>query len=351
MGTALNRCSKSAMRSRSYFPTHSLRELYHDDSPTLWVALLLWSVAIHIVLGGILWAILSQARSGQTSSSPSVQPQDFVPVDFIVQTPPQKTSSPMSDPVSPVASSPPTPSTPSPNSVSPTPRQNTSNNNSPQPSPDTSETSNPSPETSNPSPDTSETSNPSPETSNPSPDTSETSNPSPDTSNNNSPQPSPNNGQTPQQSNLEPPNPSPAQPVSQGTPGQNGDTGTNRETGSGQFLATLGQLRLTIPDRDIPTQLAQLQQTRQQLDAVQYLQPLDLENVEPFTVQVVVVIEPNGSVTVYPESAQVLSGTISAGKAGQLAKRVIEQWSFEPSYMDGEPVAQEYFIEFSARSL
>jgi hypothetical protein len=65
--------------------------------------------------------------------------------------------------------------------------------------------------------------------------------------------------------------------------------------------------------------------------------------------KVAVVIEETGGATLLPDSTQVLRGDISADKAEQLAAKIIQQWSFNPTLMAGQPVSRDYSLQLTIR--
>jgi hypothetical protein len=64
-----------------------------------------------------------------------------------------------------------------------------------------------------------------------------------------------------------------------------------------------------------------------------------------------VLIEATGKPTVLPNTAELLPGNISKDKAEQLAKQIIEKWTFNPTYMGSGPVTQAYNIELNITQL
>ncbi|NJL02489.1 MAG: hypothetical protein HC910_18750 [Spirulinaceae cyanobacterium SM2_1_0] len=168
------------------------------------------------------------------------------------------------------------------------------------------------------------------------------------------PAPAPSSPPTPQ------PSPSaPATPPSGGTPTatpgaeDGGGAGSSPPaTASGRYLATLvGNLELTNPDRDIPTQQATWQSSPTTLEAINYFAPLGIELNGNLQVKVMVLIDRNGQPQVLPDTAQLVQGQISRSKAGQLADRIISGWRFTPTQMAGEPVMQEYWVQLQVRAL
>ncbi|MFW6359738.1 MAG: hypothetical protein ACOC0N_11085 [Chroococcales cyanobacterium] len=147
---------------------------------------------------------------------------------------------------------------------------------------------------------------------------------------------------TPTQPPVETPTPSPvaAQPAPSPIPENSPESQQ-----PGGLTANINELRLTQPDRDIPDQLATPQSDSQELSAINYLPPTTVILNQPVIVEVVVVIWPDGQPEVFPSSTKVLQGDLDAIAAGQLAKEIIEDWSFEPTYMGGQAVAQEYYVQ------
>jgi hypothetical protein len=142
-------------------------------------------------------------------------------------------------------------------------------------------------------------------------------------------------------------------PSSPNTPSEtveNSSTPSHTVT-TGEFTAQITAPRLTITDRDIPSQLAQIKENNRTLSSVNYLIPLDITLTQEIVLEVIVVIEMDGKTIVYPESTQVLQGTIEKEISGKLAQKILEEWEFEPTYMNGQPVAQEYYIRLNVQPL
>ncbi|WP_164674448.1 hypothetical protein [Spirulina subsalsa] len=99
--------------------------------------------------------------------------------------------------------------------------------------------------------------------------------------------------------------------------------------------------RLTVPDRDIPTQLAQPRQNQQSFAEV----PANISIIEPIVLEVVIRIEEGGEVMVYEETTRILEGNITRQEAQILASSILEQWEFEPTYMGEQAVVQEYVLQ------
>jgi hypothetical protein len=110
-------------------------------------------------------------------------------------------------------------------------------------------------------------------------------------------------------------------------------------------------LTLTDPGRDIPTRYAQLRPNSTTQFPPDSLTPLGIDPNQVLVLKATVVIESTGQATVVPNSAQVSPGNISADKTEQLAKQIIENWTFEPTYMESGPVAQAYNIEVNLSPL
>lgn len=360
------------MRSNLEIKTIITTKPRHSDPPGLWLGVTLVSITFHIWL---LWAL----RSAVWAEKAGNVEETIVPIEAIAIAP-----------EAPILQSPPNPAPNSANtssSVSPAPQKQQvftkkevpqlqkrqtprPQKTTPQPRkqqvPSQKKISQPQKQQSPPAKNTPQPqhkpSAPSPPKNNPpSPTSPETPTPSPKTPTP-SPQPDDSLLKPPLQSSLlEPPpkplipsppapnaspTPPPPSPVSDASP-----TPPPSPVSGNRFIATLGAPQLTQPDRDIPDRLARRKQNEKQFDAIDYLTPLGIEFKGELAIEVVAIIDENGKPSIYPQSIKVLAGYISSAKAAELATKIIEQWQFEPTYMGGQPIPQEYFLRLSTRSL
>jgi hypothetical protein len=142
------------------------------------------------------------------------------------------------------------------------------------------------------------------------------------------------------------PNPSPKPPPISPP----GPTSPNPQPG-GSFRATIGGLGLTVPDKDVPTKPAGLQSGNTTQFPTDYLTVLGINTNQSLVLKAKVLIDSTGKPTVLPNTAELSPGNISKGKAEQLAKEIIEKWTFSPTYMGSEPVDQAYNIELNLNQL
>ncbi|MEM9538125.1 MAG: hypothetical protein AAGA60_01290 [Cyanobacteria bacterium P01_E01_bin.42] len=355
-----------------------MTKLHHSDPPGLWIGVTLVSIALHLGLLWMLRSAVSEEKSGNVeeaivsietiaiapeepkTQSPPVPkpnpnralPQNPSPVSPPPQpspqkqeTPPQKVAPPSQKQVTP----PPKKTAPAqkqqvtPTKVASPPQKKTSspkNNSRPQ-APAPSPTPTPAPV---PTPTPSATPAPAPT---PAPIPTPTPAPVPTPS----PQPEKPSPQPPMQSSVLEPPPKPLTPTPNTSPTPDPPPAPDVSPNGDRFIATVGTPRLTHPDRDIPDRLARRKENEKELNAIDYLIPLGIEIEREFAIEVVVVIETDGKPTVYPQSIKVLSGNISPERAAQFAKKVIEQWRFEPTYMGEQPIPQEYFLRLNTRVL
>jgi hypothetical protein len=124
-------------------------------------------------------------------------------------------------------------------------------------------------------------------------------------------------------------------------------TSSNPQQGGG-FLASVVELRLSVPDTDVPTQLAKptVQQKKfaSNDSAAQLVAKLD----QPVVLQVLVRIDRNG--TPSAQSAKVLEGSSNVDP-NQLAQAIVQNWQFEPTRMEGGAVDQEYYLRLNINPL
>jgi hypothetical protein len=55
-------------------------------------------------------------------------------------------------------------------------------------------------------------------------------------------------------------------------------------------------------------------------------------------------VEADGTATVLPNTTKVQSGNITVDVAERLAKKIIQQWKFQPTLMGGKPVTRDYYL-------
>ena len=98
---------------------------------------------------------------------------------------------------------------------------------------------------------------------------------------------------------------------------------------------------------DVISQAAQIRQTEKQLERINYLTPLGINLDGVVRLETVIIIEIDGKATVEPQFTEVLQGNLSPSQAESLAQAILAQWQFEPSYMEGQPVVQDYVIQLT----
>jgi len=267
------------------------------------------------------------ARSSQPTGGETAQP--FQPVQPPTAAPetPLAAASPLnsaraSAPNAQVAPVPPT-ATATPNPFVPSPAAPTSNSSTPAATPGTAPAAPPRPATPTPIPSPAALPRPAPSAP--------------------SPAPAPSPVATPGGSSL---------PGAAGSGSSGGEGGGPPAPGSGHFLAALvGEPRLADTSRDVPDQLARWQSSPEPLQAINYLAPLGLTLQGDLVVEVVVAINRDGQVQVFPETARAIQGQASSQQAGQLAARIIGGWRFSPTQMGGEPVMQDYVLRLKLSAL
>ncbi|NEP00578.1 MAG: hypothetical protein F6K58_18285 [Symploca sp. SIO2E9] len=122
----------------------------------------------------------------------------------------------------------------------------------------------------------------------------------------------------------------------------------------GGFLVSLSDLRLSVADRDIPTQLAQPKIERQEFAAADYGFDLELNIDKDLVLEVLLIIDYRGVPIILPEEPpQVLQGTsnMNAVELMHLVQVIIERWEFEPTYMEQGTVDQAYYVKLAISPL
>lgn len=118
----------------------------------------------------------------------------------------------------------------------------------------------------------------------------------------------------------------------------------NPQQGGG-FSVTIGNLD-TDNTRDIlhfdnGDQLATSKQTNTQLSNNELTQ-LGISLEQAVELKMVILINRTGEAIVYSPSIQVLRGNISQNTAKQLVRKLVAQWRFKPTVMEGQPVDRDY---------
>ena len=147
------------------------------------------------------------------------------------------------------------------------------------------------------------------------------------------------------------PNPSQNQPPAAAT----GQNSSNSQQGGG-FIATTDKFGLTNNSREVidpvrnkGDKLATPKPGNRQSFSKDYLKSLGITLDQVVVLQVIILIETTGEPTVL--STQVQQGNISADKADRLAREIIKQWQFEPTYMAGSPVPRDYSLPLTINPL
>jgi hypothetical protein len=117
---------------------------------------------------------------------------------------------------------------------------------------------------------------------------------------------------------------------------------------SSSFIVQVGEMRRGWTG-DVVTQIARLKEKEKQLERINYLTPLGIELDGMVSLEAVVVIETDGTPTVHAELTKVLQGNLTSEQAGKLARAILEQWQFEPTYMEDQAVVQDYTIQLTLR--
>jgi len=303
----------------------------HQDPPGLWWILAILSGGSHLLLLLLLPVatvrLAMPAGGGMPDWLPVTLQETAVPTPPPLATIPVEPTPEESDPApsAPMAianNEPIAPPQPNPNpQATPQPRPNPNPQATPQPRPNPNPQAMPQPRP-----------NPNPQAT-PQPNPQATPQPNPNPQPNPTPQPRPNPQATPQ------PNPNPP--------------------ATGEFVAILANP--TIPNftdaygqtvqRDIPDQLATVRTAQKRLAIAQYLIPLGVSLQDQTILEAVVIIDATGKPEVLAEQTRVLAGPLTPAQAGQLAKRIIETWEFNPTIDGGQPKDFDYTLRLTLQTL
>lgn len=276
------------------------------DSLPRWVALALGSVALHVLAFWLLRLMLMGRLQGLQSANA------YIPIDVVAVTTP----------------------TTAPAAPTPTPKA-TATPMAPPPS-----TPNPSPQRANP-PTPSTTPQPLPQPS-PAPESPQiqASPPQPQAPTTPSPPANRNSSAAPPTATAPPPSPNPS----------TGQPSATSQSGSG-FIAK-GQLQLIDnnwdtnldPSRHPGDKLAQLRENTRQFSTSDALESLGIEPNQRIVLDVVVLIDSSGQPTVLRDRLTVQQGNLNPTQAEQLARTILEGWTFTPTQMAGSPVDWSYSL-------
>ncbi len=268
------------------------------DSLPRWVALALGSVALHVLAFWLLRLVLMGRLQGLQSANA------YIPIDVVAVTTPTTAPTP-STPTPKAAATPPSTPNPSPQSANPP---------TPQPIPQ------PSPASESPQ--------------------IQTSPPQPQAPTTPSPPANRNSSATPPTATAPPPSPNPP----------TGQPSATSQSGSG-FIAT-GQLQLIDnnwdtnldPSRHPGDKLAQLREKTRRFATSDAIESLGIEPNQAIVLDVVVLIDSSGRPTVLRDRLTVQQGNLNPTQAEQLARTILEGWTFTPTQMAGSPVDWSYSL-------
>lgn len=298
------------------FTANQNLERRHCDPPSLWSAVGVGSVVIHL-LGFWMLHLLLKGNFNAWLSDVELIPIDVVTLPANATLPTQsnpisgstrqsRSASTSTQQPSAQAGDRSVPSSSQTNSQSPSPQKE-------QPKPFQEEL-----------PTTKPSSNPNPSTSSqtPSPNKSPSPNPTPG---NNPPTPPPNGDSSP--------NP---------TPDNNSEQGGTFRANPGQFVVANNERDVINPSLNPGDKFAVLKSDNQQSFPIEELKTLGINLDQDLVLKVNVLIETTGEASV--SFAQVQQGNIPTDKAKQLASKIIGQWKFEPTYMAGSAVPRDYSL-------
>ncbi|HEY9711040.1 MAG TPA: hypothetical protein V6D48_22730 [Oculatellaceae cyanobacterium] len=372
-------------------PTDSLQmlERHHHDPPALWFAVTVGSFLIHLLAFGILRLLLMggsqglQARKAivpvevivvarKTTSTTQIaqQPRAVTTTNPTAVNPPiRRKVNPSQNPSATRANQQPTKRSPisSQNKPSKTPIQkpavkvspsvkdrkspvaNSSSNQQPQPRPPSTNPVSPTDNTPKPNPYPNPSPSPKPNPY-PNPSPSPKPNPYPNPSPSPKPKPSPSPSPSPKPSPSPSPSPSP-QPSPSPSPSPKPSPSPTPEPPTLGGSISLGQLGLFSNTSDIlhpddpkyNDRLATLLEGNRELSAEE-LKQLGIRLDRDLKLTVGLLVETNGTATVLPNTTKVQSGNITADVAERLAKKIIQQWKFQPTLMQGKEVPRAYYL-------
>ncbi len=182
----------------------------------------------------------------------------------------------------------------------------------------------------------------------PSPSPKPSPSPSPKPSPSPSPKPSPSPSPKPSPSPSPKPSPSPS-PKPSPSPSPKPSPSPTTETPTGGGSISVGQLGLISNSSEVlhpgdpkyNDRLATLLEGNRQLSAEE-LKQLGIRLDRDLKLTVGVLVEADGTASVL--STKVLSGNIKADAAERLAKKIVQQWKFQPTLMEGKPVTRDYYL-------
>ena len=95
-------------------------------------------------------------------------------------------------------------------------------------------------------------------------------------------------------------------------------------------------------NNDNPDRLASPRQNQRQLNAIDYLSPLDLRLTQAIALDIVILVDEQGQAELLEDYTKIQAGQISQEKANQLVKAVLQTWEFTPTMTANQAVMQSY---------
>lgn len=127
--------------------------------------------------------------------------------------------------------------------------------------------------------------------------------------------------------------------------GNHNRSNKSSEPKMGGLVATIiGNPQITNTKIDIPDQYARPKQTQKQLPSVGYLTTSQLNLNQKLRLKLIVLIDPTGKSELAPNPIEISGASVNPDIVRKLATEIINQWEFEPTYMEGHPVMQAYYL-------
>ncbi|MEM8638041.1 MAG: hypothetical protein AAGG51_04360 [Cyanobacteria bacterium P01_G01_bin.54] len=170
------------------------------------------------------------------------------------------------------------------------------------------------------------------------------------------PSPSPNPQASPKPSPAPSPNAAPTPPNPNASPTTDEPEGSNQDN-SGQAAAGFGigfewpndicQMSSPVACTDPVDRPAQIQTEPTATQVTRLFQDLGLKVTPSTELETVIIVEPNGTATVAPDTTTVLQGHLTASQAEALAQNIIAFYRFSPTLREGQATPYGYTITLS----
>ncbi|NJN76691.1 MAG: hypothetical protein HC796_11610 [Synechococcaceae cyanobacterium RL_1_2] len=107
-------------------------------------------------------------------------------------------------------------------------------------------------------------------------------------------------------------------------------------------------LRLSVPNVDLPDQLAFIPSNTFRINNPNYLSRLNLLGNQTIELELLLLIQADGNINIYRDPIKISRGAISRTQARKLIEKIEKlSWPFTPTKMAGDAIDQEYYAQLT----